>query len=237
MGCEGDDEAIIPEPIDAINAADGAFGGSDEWRKTADDKVTTMPSDPSRRAPGKLRVIAGELRGRRIKTPRGDLVRPTSDRVREALFDILGARIAGSVFLDAYAGTGAVGIEALSRGAANVAFVEHHPQAVALLRANLESCGAATERVRIVERDLARAMPILEELGRPFDFLFVDPPYTGGELDRALRLLSRSPLVGGHSTIIAEHEARLPAPHQEPLILTRTAAYGRTALSFLSRAR
>ena len=163
-------------------------------------------------------------------------MRPTSDRVREALFDILGARIMGADFLDAYAGTGAVGIEALSRGAASVAFVEQHPEAGALLRANLDSCGAGGARVQIVERDLARAIAILEQHRRVFDLLFVDPPYAGGELDRALRLLSRSRLFGNRSILIAEHEARTPAPRHEALIENRTASYGRTALTFYTRA-
>jgi len=171
-----------------------------------------------------------------MRTARGVLVRPTADRVREALFDILGARVAGAEFLDAYAGTGAVGIEAISRGASVVAFVENHPEASALLRANLKSCGVAGGRAQLVERDLAQAISLLEGRGRPFDFLFVDPPYAGGELDRALRLLSRSRLLGESSILIAEHESRLPVPQQEQLIGTRTASYGRTALSFFARA-
>ena len=194
-----------------------------------------MTRDNSRQTAGRLRVIAGDLRGRRLRAPKGGLVRPTADRVREALFDILGQRIAGSVFLDAYAGTGAVGIEALSRGAASVTFVEEAADVMALLRGNIGVSGAGAARAQLFGSDLARAIPVIEKSGRIFDLVFLDPPYSGGELDRALRLLSRSRLLGATTTLVAEHESRTPAPVPEGLRATRSVAYGRAALTFFER--
>jgi len=186
------------------------------------------------RRPGSLRVIGGELRGRRLRAPAGTQARPTADRVRKAVFDILGRAIVGSTFLDAYAGTGAVGIEALSRGASEVTFVEENAEMAALLARNLETSGAGLGRVRVVGVDMARALSILEREGRRFSLVYLDPPYGGGELDRALRLLSRSRVLADGATVIAEHESRQPAPVPESLRLVRTAAYGRATLSFLA---
>lgn len=187
--------------------------------------------------PGKIRVIGGTFRGRRLGTLPGRAVRPTADRVREALFDLLGARIRGSMFLDAYAGTGAVGIEALSRGAAGVTFVEKHPPALALLRENLERIiGSVRDTpVRVIPGDLMDAVRDLERNRLTFDILFLDPPYAGGELERALRLLSGSDLAAADALVVAEHGARDPRPACDSLVRIRTEVYGRAALTFLER--
>src|SRR5262245_38258932 len=123
-----------------------------------------------------MRIISGELRGRRLKAPPGLATRPTSDRLREALFNILGGDVAGSRFLDVFAGSGAVGLEAYSRGADSVGFVEHSRRALALLEENVEHCGAS-EGVRIVARDALSALRSLATKGEEFDIVFVDPPY------------------------------------------------------------
>jgi 16S rRNA (guanine(966)-N(2))-methyltransferase RsmD len=161
-------------------------------------------------------------------------VRPTADRVREALFNILGARVSGASFLDAYAGTGAVGVEALSRGALSATFIEKEHAAVSLLRENLDHAGVA-RRTRVVARDLAAAIRTLESDAARFDIVYLDPPYEGGELDRALRLIGTSRLLVEGSLVVAEHDARIPAQSTPRLAAVRTVSYGRTALTFYHR--
>src|SRR5262245_29376047 len=123
-----------------------------------------------------MRVIAGSHRGRRLSGPRGISLRPTSDKVREALFSILGTRVPGSRFLDLYAGTGAVGIEALSRGARIVTFVESDPKAVQVARKNLTACGMLDDaEMRVVPTQTFLRQP--QSWHGPYDVLFADPPY------------------------------------------------------------
>lgn len=151
-----------------------------------------------------LRIISGEYGGRRIKTLQGMKLRPTSDQLRETLFNILSPRIVGARFVDAYAGSGAVGIEALSRGAAHVTFVERHPAAVACLRANLLALEIETG-FSIIGRDVRRSLMQVGE----FDIFFLDPPYA--EAREYEEILSS---LGGHTTltaatlVIAEHSKR-----------------------------
>jgi 16S rRNA (guanine(966)-N(2))-methyltransferase RsmD len=120
-----------------------------------------------------MRVIAGTLGGRRISAPRGAATRPTSDRVREALFSILGGRVAGARVLDLFAGSGALGIEALSRGAAAATFVDEAPAAVRAVRANLHGL----EGAEVVRRDARAWLRSAREAGLIYDLVFLDPPY------------------------------------------------------------
>jgi 16S rRNA (guanine966-N2)-methyltransferase len=144
-----------------------------------------------------LRVIGGEWRGRQLQTVRGQLTRPLLDSVREALFNVLAARVAGARAWDLFAGTGATGIEALSRGAGHVTFVEKSNQALAVLRANVQALGpAAQERSRIVRADAWEPPPAEAPAAAP-DVIFLDPPYAAVEEDpsraavRARRLADR----------------------------------------------
>jgi 16S rRNA (guanine(966)-N(2))-methyltransferase RsmD len=178
-----------------------------------------------------MRVIGGEFRGRRLRSPGGTSTRPTSDRVREALFSILAARVGGSLALDAYAGTGAVGIEALSRGARRCVFVESSAGAVRVLRANLAALGLQA-RSRVLASPFARAATRLGAEEGPFDLVFLDPPYGPGELLRALRIASASGLVAPDGIVVAEHDAGLALPAAEGILRRRrTARYGGTCLS------
>src|SRR5487761_2797460 len=146
-----------------------------------------------------MRVIGGEFRSRKINSLPGMDVRPTPDRMRETLFNIIAAEVPGATFLDAYAGTGAVGIEALSRGAAHVTFLEKHKAAVELIRANLKSLGALAHATVIVG-------PALRELGRlRADIVFLDPPYPL-EKEYAAGLEAAGRL--GPKLVIAQHPAR-----------------------------
>jgi 16S rRNA (guanine966-N2)-methyltransferase len=200
-----------------------------------DGTVIDMTRSAGGHGSGRLRVIAGELRGRRLLTMPGHVVRPTADRVREALFDILGPTVRGADFLDAFAGTGAIGIEALSRGAASVVFIENARAIVELLNRNLDLTGMAATKARVLPWDLARAIRSLEEDGLDFDIIFLDPPYAGDDLDAALQVVSRSRLLREGGVVVAEHESRRSAIDAGELIARRTAAYGRTSLTFLGR--
>ena len=145
-----------------------------------------------------LRIVAGALKGRRLTSPTWTGLRPTSDRLRETLFNVLGQTCQGASVLDAFAGTGAVGIEALSRGAAHVMFVDHDPRALALIRQNLERCGV-TDRYTIQRMDLARSG--LAAFPTAFDLIFLDPPYETNPTDACAALASvagrRRPAGGG----------------------------------------
>ena len=124
-----------------------------------------------------MRVIAGAHKGRRLTAPPGRTTRPTSDRVREALFSILGARVPDARVLDLFAGSGALGIEALSRGAGAVTFVDNDPAAVRVIRANLSGIGEA----QVLRRDAHRALRSARENGCQYDLVFLDPPYRHAE--------------------------------------------------------
>jgi 16S rRNA (guanine966-N2)-methyltransferase len=178
-----------------------------------------------------MRIIAGTLKGRRIDAPKWEGLRPTSDKLRETLFNVLAPRIEGAVVLDGYAGTGAVGIEALSRGAAHVTFVERDPRAAALIGANLNRCGL-TDRYAIIRARFAGTER--PPSGDRFDLIFLDPPYGARELEAAL--LAAAPAVAHGSMLILEHAKRdAPPASMGPLVLTREIVSGDSALAFYER--
>jgi len=183
-----------------------------------------------------MRVIAGSHRGRRLSGPRGTTLRPTSDKVREALFSILGTRTPGSRFLDLYAGTGAVGIEALSRGATIVTFVESDPKAVQIMRKNLTACGMLNQAVvRVGPTQTFLRQP--QSWDGPYDVLFADPPYADGE---AVELVLRSwhlGLLSSEALMIIEQDARAHMPAEtDRARLMRRYDYGDTALFLYGQA-
>jgi 16S rRNA (guanine966-N2)-methyltransferase len=171
-----------------------------------------------------MRIVAGQYRGRRLKTPAGLDTRPTSDRVREALFSILGDRVDGARVLDLFAGSGALAIEALSRGAARVVLVESDPRAVAAIRANLDAIGEGGARVEPVD-----ALAWLGRARGEYDLVFLDPPYSsardlGGRLSRALPAI-----LSENALIVTESDKRDPLILDFPLDDERT--YGHTRLA------
>ncbi len=176
-----------------------------------------------------LRIIAGSLKGRRIDTPDWPGLRPTSDRLRETLFNVLGPRVVGARFLDAFAGTGAVGIEALSRGAAHVTFVDADARAARLIEANLARCGV-NDRYAIIRARFG-SFPLR---GEPLDVIFLDPPYGQVELDGSLEVAAA--LVGPSSLLVIEHANRDEAPADVAGIRRiRQLRSGDSALSFYDR--
>jgi len=195
-----------------------------------------------------MRVIAGTYRSRRLRTLRGLALRPSSDRLREALFNILGREVEGAVFVDLFAGSGAVGIEALSRGARRAVFVEKHAAAVKLLRANLESLGIAIASssskafagsAEIMAADAIAGLERLAARGFKTDIVFADPPYAdGGGYEGVLDWLGDCELLAAGGCVILEHSRRrtLPAVSGQ-LKRTRVVQQGDATLSFYHVAR
>ena len=183
-----------------------------------------------------MRIISGVYRGFRLRSLKGAHLRPTSDQMRETLFDVLGPAIAGARFLDVYAGSGAVGLEALSRGASEVVAVENHRAAVEMIERNLETLGNQAE-VRVLACQAVAGLGRLADENARFDYIFIDPPYAEvSEYHRALRQLGRSPLVLPTSTVIAEHSRHVRLEeHYGPLLLFRSLRHGDTQLSFYRR--
>ena len=184
-----------------------------------------------------MRVIAGSFRSRTLQAPAGLATRPTSDRLRETLFNVLAPRIQGADFLDLYAGSGAVGIEALSRGAANVVFVERAPAAIRVLRTNLDRVGLS-EGYRIVPGSVGAYLRNMQ--GSPqFDVVFLDPPYDEmPEYAATLELLG-GPLAGvlaESALVIAEHRRKdVLEDRYGQLHRSRLLKQGETTLSFYAR--
>jgi 16S rRNA (guanine966-N2)-methyltransferase len=187
-----------------------------------------------------MRVIAGKYRSRPLRSLHGMDVRPTSDRLRGTLFNILSSgnpsALEGTVLLDLFAGTGAVGIEALSRGAKQVYFVESSPAGVGLIRKNLESLGI-TGGFRVLHAELPQALWRMEREHVAADVVFIDPPYRMIDAYRkTLVALADSPLLGAMSVVIAEHEKQFdPGDDFGPLARFRKLVQGSTALSFYRR--
>ena len=192
-----------------------------------------------------MRVIAGQYGSRRLQTLRGTALRPSSDRLRETLFNILGAAIEDAVFVDLFAGSGAVGIEALSRGARGAVFVENHAAGAALIARNLASLGIPTAvqvasgktfagSAEILRMDAMDALERLAKSNADIDFVYLDPPYTDTRAyEDVLEFLGESKLLAQGSLVIAEHRRKSDLPaiagHLERV---RVLEQGDTALSF-----
>jgi 16S rRNA (guanine(966)-N(2))-methyltransferase RsmD len=182
-----------------------------------------------------VRVIAGALKGRRLKTPTWDGLRPTSDKLRETLFNIVAARVTDARVLDGYAGTGAVGIEALSRGARWVAFVDDDRRAAALITENVASC-RLEKRCAIIRGTVARALETLasSSASEPFDLVLLDPPYAPERRDDFEAILRAvGEILAQHGVVVLEHARRVQPPDGSgPLVRTRTVVSGDSALSW-----
>jgi 16S rRNA (guanine966-N2)-methyltransferase len=178
-----------------------------------------------------VRVIAGALKGRRLAPVQGR-IRPTSAKVREAVFNILGPGVVGVRVLDLFAGTGALGIEALSRGATRALFVEEHPGALKVLRRNLEDLGLL-DRITVWALPVAAALKKLAGRGERFGLVFLDPPYGGGAAAAALRALADLNLLAPGAQVVVEHSRRESLPEVggqlAPLGVRR---YGDTQVAF-----
>jgi len=189
-----------------------------------------------------LRIISGHARGRKLFTP-GDsnLIRPTADRAREALFSIIGNRILSARVLDLYSGTGALGIESLSRGAIQVVFVDKHHNALELTRKNCEVClqsmePGSEERAIIVKHDLSRGLNFTIDnafTAKTFDLIFLDPPYNKGLAEKSLKDIDSSKLIATNTLVIAEDRSSVTLPKSfTRLALFDSRHYGDTGFWF-----
>jgi len=173
----------------------------------------------------KLRVSGGEARGRRLKAPKN--IRPTQGMVKQAIFNMVGPEIEDAEVLDLFAGSGALGIEALSRGAASVTFVDRQPRGLDILRQNLDALGFK-DRARIVRGDAVRWLEASPDAIRAAGFVFLDPPYDDAVLDRALKVLDRE---ATHAVVLAEHSRRQTMPAMTRLKVDRQRKYGDTMVT------
>ena len=193
-----------------------------------------------------MRVIAGTFRGRRLVAPKGKrLVRPTGDRVKEAVFSILQEQVVDANFLDLCAGTGSMGIEALSRGARHVTFLERDARCIEIIKRNLHTCGLLTEsdaRYHLLRRDVVKGIPYLCKRSTLFEIIYFDPPYgldvAGGSqlYTTCLRLLAKDSLLCIGGVLLVEHAKRHVVPDAVgSLKRCRQARYGDTVVSFYQK--
>lgn len=178
-----------------------------------------------------MRIISGTAKGRRLFSPKSDKIRPALDKVKEAIFNIL-FDVSGLSVLDLFAGTGSVGIEALSRGAKEATFVDNYKEAIELIKRNIALCGFEKEATVIMA-------PVREALKKklkgkgPFDLIFIDPPYEKNLVNPTLEELAKTPLYNNESTIIIEHHPKEPILPGDNFMVTDERHYGQTNISFL----
>ncbi|HEY8208974.1 MAG TPA: 16S rRNA (guanine(966)-N(2))-methyltransferase RsmD [Myxococcaceae bacterium] len=177
-----------------------------------------------------MRIVAGSARGRPLKGPRSSAIRPTADRVRQSIFNILGQWLDGQRVLDLYAGTGALGLEAVSRGAAAAVLVDQDKEAVSLCRENAKALGFEGQ-VRVVASPVERAVEQLRRAGERFDAVFSDPPYAAGVTARTLEQVEPLLLPGG--VCVMEHDKREDVPEASGRLARADArAFGDTRVAF-----
>jgi len=183
------------------------------------------------------RIIAGAGKGRRLKTAAGDATRPTGARVRQSLFDILAPLIPGCRFLDAFAGSGGVGLEALSRGASKVVLVDKAASAVEAAKENARMLASTGGEVQVFRQDARTAMGALGDQGLQFDVVYLDPPYASDLYEPLLALLGEGPLLTEGGVVVAEHFHKRALPETiGALTRTREKRVGDHVLSFYRRA-
>jgi 16S rRNA (guanine966-N2)-methyltransferase len=181
-----------------------------------------------------LRIISGSLKGKKLHSIQGVTIRPTADRLRESIFNILSFRVHKAMVLDLFAGTGALGIEALSRGAESAVFVDNNPRAIAVIKSNIKSC-CFEKHAHIIRWDIKKKLNCLVTIGRTFNLVFLDPPYNRGMVKPALLNLEYTRSVEKGSCIVVEHSPLEPIP--EDLFIFEIAdqrRYGKTLVSFLT---
>lgn len=179
-----------------------------------------------------LRIIGGKFKGRKLAAFRGQSVRPTSDRVRESLFNILSVAWEGKTVLDLFAGTGGLGIEAISRGACRVVFIENHLPAIRVLEKNIAALNLRS-CCEVLKCSVEKGVYHVEKANRIFDVIFLDPPYDQGLADTSLSLLGSSDILGVDGVVVVEHHGKeeLSAEYHK-LYRSDHRMYGKTGISF-----
>ena len=180
-----------------------------------------------------IRIIGGELKGRKLATVRGLKTRPTADRVRESIFNILGNCVRGARVLDLYAGTGAMGIEALSRGAESVLFADDNKAALATLEENIKTC-SLENRTKSIKWNIFKNLNIIRSYTPAFNLVFLDPPYNKNMIQSTLLNLDMSRCLENGSRLALEHSPQEPIPASLPgFKISDQRRYGKTLVSFL----
>jgi 16S rRNA (guanine966-N2)-methyltransferase len=178
-----------------------------------------------------VRIIAGTWKGRRLKTPQGNHTRPTPDRVKEALFSIIAAHLPQAHVLDLFAGTGALGLEALSRGSSKAVFVESHPQALVALKENTQHAQGAS---KLLACDFNKALPLLRTQKEVFNLVFIDPPYAQGLWHQALEGLHAYGLLQKETLVVCEHSPEgMGAPVPAYYHVATTRMFGDVCITLL----
>lgn len=186
-----------------------------------------------------MRVVAGKFKGRRLKTVKGLEVRPTADRVKESLFRIFGEQVADANFLDLCAGTGSIGLEALSQGARSITFVDNNYHCSRTIESNLEICGFDRKHpcIRLIRLDARKALTRLGKRKAKFDLIYFDPPYASNIYESCIKQIAETNLLAPTGLLVIEHR-KVPEPDwtysliADELILSRQERYGDTMLSF-----
>ena len=182
------------------------------------------------------RVVTGRFRGAVLQAPEGDRTRPTTDKVKEALFSIIQSYVPGSEFLDLYSGSGQIGIEALSRGARRATLVDKSGQAAGIIKRNIEKVRLnGSDEIRFYKMNVSQALELLGKEGVKFDIIFMDPPYKDVplRLEEETRLISENRLLADGGMLIAEHDRDYEPPEElNGLKRVRSCSYGITVITF-----
>ena len=180
-----------------------------------------------------IRIIGGELRGRKLVAVSGRQTRPTADRVRESIFNILGDSVLNALVLDLFAGTGAMGIEALSRGAASVLFADNDKRALTALEKNVKACSLES-RAKIIKWNILKNLHIASSFQHTFNLVFIDPPYNKNLIQPTLLNLNKSQCIENGACVAIEHSPQEPIPAKdERFKISDQRRYGKTLVSFL----
>ncbi len=181
-----------------------------------------------------IRIISGEYRGKKLATIQGIKTRPTADRMRESLFNILSHRVKNTRVLDLFAGTGALGIEALSRGAEHAVFIDNYKPALKTIKKNITSCNLETKS-KIFNWNISKNLNCLNSAPPLFNLVFMDPPYNTGVINKTLSNLHSSRAIESRALIIIEHSSMEPmAVDDFPFEILEQRRYGKTVFSFLN---
>lgn len=182
-----------------------------------------------------MRVITGRAKGRRLKAPKGKNTRPTTDRVKESLFCLLGPRVQGVRFLDLFAGSGAIGIEALSRGASEAIFIDSDIKSVEIIKDNLRTTDLHSE-AKVFCIDIFKGLSVLARKEERFQMIFLDPPYEKGFEDKILEFIAQSKILDSKGLVVVESSKRTElAEDYSELVMVRQETYGDSKINFFER--
>lgn len=181
-----------------------------------------------------LRIIGGDLKGKKLHSVHGKTIRPSADRLRESIFNILSSRAQGAIVLDLFAGTGALGIEAISRGAKFAVFVDKHQSAISTVYRNIKSC-VLLNKTKVIKWDITKNLNCIKAFNPAFTLVFMDPPYNRNIIKPALSNLHRSCSLKKGACIVVEHTDLEPIPNdQSDLTIADQRRYGKTLVTFLN---